>query len=222
MEALRSEWDAASSGFCSAEVADKWWNTITEKYTADDRKFHNQDYLSRTFCVFHENKDKLRNPQAVAMAIFFQKLEYNPQSGDGEAACIEKFKIFLEEAAVDQDENETAKSVLELLECCRTNLTEEHMTAGSCGTEDRHYLLDLLVALLGASPSQYESYTASIQAEYSHLSDTAYKQLRLKILQSLLLIPNVYATKDFQERYEKQARENISREVKELKQSQEN
>ncbi|KAA0193278.1 hypothetical protein HAZT_HAZT011907 [Hyalella azteca] len=154
------------------------------------------------------------------MAIFFQKLEYDPSSGDGDAACVERYKQFLQEAQIDHEEDERAKCTLELLEASKSNLTEEHMTVGSSGAEDRHYLLDALIAVLGAPPPEYELYTARVQAEYTHLSDAAYKQLRLKILQSLLLIPNVYATREFQERYEKQARENIRKEIEKLKQSQ--
>jgi len=39
----------------------------------------------------------------------------------------------------------------------------------------------------------------------------------LQVLQSLLMIPNVYATKEFQEKFEKQARANIAAEIESLK-----
>ena len=38
-----------------------------------------------------------------------------------------------------------------------------------------------------------------------------------QILQSMLLIPNVYATKEFQTEFEKQAKENIQKEIDNLK-----
>lgn len=73
MEDLRSEWDYAVEGFSSAEISNKWWSIVETKYTAAERKYHNQEYLKRTFELFNEHKDKIKDPRSVVIAIFFQK-----------------------------------------------------------------------------------------------------------------------------------------------------
>lgn len=49
------------------------------------------------------------------------------------------------------------------------------------GRDDKHYFLDIDMAVLGASAEEYNQYTRKVREEYSFLSDEFYKNLRLKV-----------------------------------------
>jgi len=85
------------------------------------------------------------------------------------------------------------------------------------GSEDQHYFLDIDMAVLGSSPEHYSEYTAKVQQEYAFLPEATYRNLRLKVLQSFLQIPNIFASKEFREKFECKARANIQKEVDSLK-----
>ncbi|KAK4323544.1 hypothetical protein Pmani_005776 [Petrolisthes manimaculis] len=212
MEELRGDWDAATS-FAEGAVAERWWGVVTGQYTGEGRVYHNHTYLTQLFALHRQYNQKLTNPQAVALAIFFHKLEYNPQCGDSDLKNLERFNSFMSEAGEGQQDSALATSVRTLLEAAVSNLTEAHMTQGGCGDQDTHYFLDFTTAVLGTSHQEYDHYTTKIQAEYIHLPTSAYTQLRLKMLKNLLLMPNIYATAEFQASQEKLARENIQREI---------
>ena len=62
------------------------------------------------------------------------------------------------------------------------------MTPGASAKEDQHYLLDMTMGALGASPQDYSKYASDIQTECEHLGKEAYTQLRLKVGIQLLEI----------------------------------
>ncbi|XP_047498005.1 uncharacterized protein LOC125045019 [Penaeus chinensis] len=215
MDDLRTEWDAATN-FSEGDVSERWWSTISRQYTEEGRVYHGHTYLAQMFSLYHQYQEKLTNAQAVAVAIFFHKLEYNPRSGDSDTKNLERFEEFMAEAGEGQQESALATAVKSLLEASVSNLTEAHMMEGGSGADDVHYFLDFTMAVLGAPVVEYDQYTTKIQAEYIHLPTTAYNQLRVKILKSLLLMPNIYATREFQKEREKTARENLQREIDNL------
>jgi len=62
-----------------------------------------------------------------------------------------------------------------------TNSTEEHKIEGCYGCEDKHYFLDVDMAILGMGPADYEKYTNHVREEYAFLDDETYKTLRVKV-----------------------------------------
>lgn len=68
-----------------------------------------------------------------------------------------------------------------------------------------------------AAPDEYKHYTQLLRHEYANLDDETYKMMRVKVLETLLLIPCIYATPEYREKYEELARTNIRNEISELK-----
>ncbi|KAK8391005.1 hypothetical protein O3P69_016982 [Scylla paramamosain] len=184
--------------------------------STEGRVYHGPNYLTQLFSLYHEHQDKLTNAQAVALAIFFHKLEYNPRCCDSDLKNVEKFDEFISEAGEGQQDSAVARAVRALLEASVNNLTDAHMTEGGVGTEDLHYFLDFTTGVLGCPSQEYQQYTTKIQAEYVHLPTASYNQLRLKMLKNLVLMPNIYATPEFQKEREKTARENLQWEIDNL------
>ncbi|ODM96086.1 hypothetical protein Ocin01_10602 [Orchesella cincta] len=135
-----------------------------------------------------------------------------PASGDNVEAGVDKFKEFAQQASLDQDS--IVQEVVELLQlAATTNSTEEHKTEGAYGEEDKHYFIDINFSIFASDWEKYEEFMERTRHEYGFLNDDQYKNLRRKILQSFLQIPNIFATKEFRSEYEQVARENIAKEI---------
>lgn len=138
--------------------------------------------------------------------------EYEPRNADSHLKNIEHFKQFALDCCVPL-ESKQVREVISLLECTSSHMTEEHMTKGVVGRLDKHYFLDIDMSVLGSPSEQYQNYAERVQQEYSFLDKSAYSSLRVKVLQSFLQIPNIFATEEFRSKYEEQARKNIHQEI---------
>ncbi|XP_078034415.1 uncharacterized protein LOC144468667 [Augochlora pura] len=209
MASIEESWEEAT-GSLDREVCDTWFTKLQEVYSEEKRTYHNLDSLREKLNCYYEIKDNLKNPQAVLLALFFQNFEYDPKALDGENKNLEHFNTFADEASIGEELKEEAS---ELLKVAATHSTDAHKIGGAFGGEDAHYFLDLDMAVLGSSPESYAEYREKIRGEYSFLSEPMYTALRLKVLQNFVQIPNIFASKEFREKYEEQARQNIQAEV---------
>lgn len=66
-----------------------------------------------------------------------------------------------------------------------------------------------------SNDEQYANYKKLLREEFSELNDGAYRAMRLKVLQSFLLIPMIYCSEAFAQ-LEFTARANIEKEIAEL------
>ncbi|XP_075217318.1 uncharacterized protein LOC142322291 [Lycorma delicatula] len=195
---------------------DEWFSKIIRAYADDQRHYQNVQNLEHKFKNFEMIKSSLKNKNAMALALFFHYYEYDPKLVDYFKKNIEHFTKFSDECKIPT-ESDLFKDVVKMLEAVDTHSTDEHKTDGVYGSDDCHYFLDLDIAILGSDPEHYADYATRVQREYSFLPSTMYQALRLKVLQNFLQIPNIYATKEFREKYENQARTNIKSEVNKLK-----
>lgn len=215
MASLEDSWKEATEGL-DAAVCDSWFTRLQEVYSEEKRTYHNLDSLREKLNHYYEIKSNLKNPRAVLLAIFFQNFEYDPKAlVFSEDKNLEHFNAFADEAEVPSDA-ELREETCALLKVAATHSTEAHKVGGAFGSEDAHYFLDLDMAVLGSSPESYAEYREQIRGEYSFLSEPMYTALRLKVLQNFLQIPNIFATVEFRDKLEEQARQNIQAEVEML------
>jgi predicted metal-dependent HD superfamily phosphohydrolase len=74
-------------------------------------------------------------------------------------------------------------------------------------------LLDADLAILAATPQDYDTYAAAVRQEYSAVDDDAWRTGRSRVLSSLLDRDRLYLTPAGHDRWEAQARHNLSREL---------
>ncbi|XP_046744491.1 uncharacterized protein LOC124410286 [Diprion similis] len=211
MASIEESWKVATEGL-NSDVCDTWIIKLQDVYSEEKRTYHNLDYLQDKLLHYYEIKDNLTNPRAVLLALFFQNFEYDPKALDCEEKNLQHFISFADEAEIPAN-GELRNEVCALLKAAATHSTDAHKVGGAFGEEDAHYLLDLDMAILGAEPEKYTEYTERVRGEYGFLSAPMYTALRLKVLQNFLQIPNIFATKEFREKFEEQARKNIQAEV---------
>uniref|UniRef100_A0A0N5B271 Inhibitor_I29 domain-containing protein n=1 Tax=Strongyloides papillosus TaxID=174720 RepID=A0A0N5B271_STREA len=203
--ALRERWNDMTS-FMSETVKEKWWDKIIKQYS--DRPFYNLTHLHNMLQLFDQHKDRLHDRYAVAFAIFFKHLEYDSRSTETAKLSADQFKKFCSETTFDQE-----GYVVNLILESENNCTDANLNIGTYGNDDIHYLIDFDMMVHGESPEKYEIYKSKLRQEYSYLNEKEYKKERVKVLKLFLQIPNIYATKEFRDKYEEQARKNISEEI---------
>jgi predicted metal-dependent HD superfamily phosphohydrolase len=84
---------------------------------------------------------------------------------------------------------------------------------------DEQLLVDIDLSILGAEQTNYDQYSTNIHAEYAWVPMADYCRGRTAVLEQFLARPFIYSTSWFRERYEVWARENLNREIGQLKQS---
>ncbi|XP_035740628.1 uncharacterized protein LOC118449767 [Vespa mandarinia] len=211
MASIEDSWKEATEALDN-DASNMWFDKLKEAYSEEKRTYHNLDMLCEKLSHYHEIKNNLKNPQALLLALFFQNFEYDPKVIDEEIKNLEHFNAFAEEAGITMD-SELREETCALLKVVATHSTEAHKVGGAFGSEDAHYFLDLDMAVLGSPPENYAEYSGKIRGEYAFLSEPMYTALRLKVLQNFVQIPNIFATKEFREKFEAQARENIQAEI---------
>ncbi|XP_054162360.1 uncharacterized protein LOC128960313 [Oppia nitens] len=211
-EKLRQLWNILNESVRS-DVRDKWWQSIQNEYKVNIlRKHYDLKHIANMFIHLDEYQKNIKSAKCVSYAIFFKNLSYDPKSVDNEEKSIELFKQFAEEADLNLN-NTIYNEVIELIILTKTHLTEEHKSETIFGNEDKHYFLDFDLSYLGSNPESYTGYALKIRDEYNFMDETTYKTIRAKVLKSLLMIPKIFATKEFYDKYESVARNNIKCEI---------
>jgi predicted metal-dependent HD superfamily phosphohydrolase len=107
-------------------------------------------------------------------------LIYDPRYTNNEEQSIGKFENFASDVGMATDST-VFKATVDLIRLSATHSTDEHRNEHAYGSDDKHYFLDMDMAILGATPYEYTMYSRKIREEYSFLAETIYRQLRAKV-----------------------------------------
>jgi len=81
---------------------------------------------------------------------------------------------------------------------------------------DTNIFTDADLSILGREWEDYEAYCKKVRKEYAIYPMVLYKKGRKKVLKHFLEMDQIFKTEVFSEKYEKQARENLKRELENL------
>jgi predicted metal-dependent HD superfamily phosphohydrolase len=77
-------------------------------------------------------------------------------------------------------------------------------------------MIDIDLSILGAPPSRFAAYDEAIRREYGHVPGEVWRERRARVLGGFLARRRLFATALFHERFDAQARENLSRALAQL------
>jgi predicted metal-dependent HD superfamily phosphohydrolase len=202
---LKSRWKILLQrvGVSDAGKANDAFNKIVSKYSESHRHYHNLKHVYSVLAWFNELKSQTQNPDATELALWLHDVVYDPKLKNNE----EQSALFAKDLLSNLGVNEAVINRVEKLVLC----TKDHEAPQD--DVDAQVLLDLDLAIFGATELDYQSYKSAIRAEYAHVWSPVYRLNRNKLLKSFLKRKNIYSTELMRRKLENQARLNIANEI---------
>ncbi|NNT71615.1 hypothetical protein HKT18_05220 [Flavobacterium sp. IMCC34852] len=187
------------------ELATNLWLEIFTKYSDPKRQYHTIDHLEAIIVDLTEIKDKIEDWDTTLLAVFYHDIIYKASSStnEGDSAKLAMQKL----SEIGYPAEKIAKCANMILATKLHEISQDN---------DTNYFIDADLAILGRGQYEYQKYTEQIREEYSIYPDFMYNNGRKKALQHFLQMDAIYKTDYFFEKYEKQARLNISNELETL------
>lgn len=187
---------AARLGLVKPLVAFRW---LEAHYQERARKYHTPRHINDCLGQF----DRARHPEAanplVEYALWFHDAIYSTFSRRNEERSADAASLVLARSGREPREIALVRELI---------LATRH---GAQPTEPAPQLMvDIDLAILGDDADRYAEYELQIRAEYWWVPTALYRKQRAAILNSFVRRPSIYATHEFRERYERQARNNIA------------
>ena len=202
MTDLVNTWQTLLAKYTSSVHATNVGRALVFDWSRPDRYHHNVAHLRAVLTHVDELAHHATDPDLVRLAGWYHDAVYNCRPGDEENSALraerELRALDLKPAAV----SEVGRLV---------RLTRTHSPAD--GDRNGEALCDADLAILGASPLQYDAYAQAIRAEYSQFSDDEFRIGRTQALQALLAAPSLFHTPLGHQRWEAAARANITLEL---------
>jgi predicted metal-dependent HD superfamily phosphohydrolase len=193
-----SRWSelATRLGIVKPLIAFRW---LEAKYRERARRYHDARHINECLRVLDRSQHRETSNPLVEYALWFHDAVYNTFSKKNEQRSADAAVQVLERSG--RPANECA-------------LVREMILATRHGVQPLEPPLQLLVdidlAILGASADRYAEFELQIRAEYWWVPTAMYRRQRAAILRAFVARPSIYATHEFREQLERQARNNIA------------
>lgn len=146
-------------------------------------------------------QSELNDPYAVALALWFHDVVYEPQALDNELKSAELFEQLMAQDLQLDTMQKIKRWIL---------ATQKH---GPTDETDLQFLLDIDLAILAATPERFMQYEQQIQQEYDWVDPEVYsikrKEVLMNFYQSELLYQTAYFQKNFELKSQAKFKENI-------------
>ena len=208
IEILHKEWlNLAKKYSQDLKLIDLIWFDIQKNYNQKNRKYHNLQHIQSMLIQAKENSNNIINLDVVLFSIWFHDIIYKATSNKNEEKSADLAEIYLKKIGL---ETSNIQKIYQLIIS-----TKKHQIL--INNIDNSFLLDFDLSILGKSWETYQTYIKNIRREYKIYPDFVYNPGRVKVLQHFLKRDNLYFNKQYQDLYEKQARQNILKELELLK-----
>lgn len=176
-------------------------------YSEPHRRYHDQRHLAECLSELDWVRGlSARQSRLLRWAILWHDSIYNPGQRNNEQRSAELAHMELTRCGVPAED---ADEVARLIQATEFHRADPGDTLG-------RLIVSIDLAILGAHPDRYREYAADVRGEYSHVGDAMWRTGRALVLRRLLDTERIYPDEDFHKRLEKQARDNMEAELREL------
>ncbi|MDR3022602.1 hypothetical protein [Chryseobacterium sp.] len=200
---LKNQFEQLCSSFTNdQQLINSLWKEIETKYSEKGRHYHNLLHLENMFSELEAVKSNISDFTAISFSVFYHDVIYDATSKTNEEKSAAKAEKRLAELHLDKN---NISIISEQILATKSHQKSDH--------GDTNYLLDADLSVLGKDFKTYLEYTQNIRKEYSIYPDFLYKPGRKKVLKHFLELESIFKTEYFKEKYEAQAKENITKEL---------
>ena len=205
--ALRERWKQLLRPLgCPVGATEQAFDELASAYCSPERHYHTLEHIAAVLATIDRIIGSQVVPPALLLAAWLHDVVYDPRTADNEERSADHARSLRHRLGLDHTLiEEVARLIL---------LTKSHQTTDDDATGQ--VLLDADLAILGASPEEYDRYAHAIRREYAWVPDEAYHNGRAGVLKKFLQRPRVFRTAILFEQAEAQARENMARELRSL------
>jgi predicted metal-dependent HD superfamily phosphohydrolase len=175
---------------------------LVAAYAAPGRHYHNLKHIEDCLGALAG----VDNLQATEREILTEAIWWHDVVCDATRSDNEELSARLAEAHLRPDLRQEVGRLI--------RLTKSHQVA----SDDRlgAILISIDLSILGAEPARYDDYAAVIRKEFIHVPEPDYRAGRAKVLGQFAARPFIFPDAAFAEAYDRQARENLARELASL------
>jgi predicted metal-dependent HD superfamily phosphohydrolase len=193
---------------CAGLAAEAVLDELVRAYGQPHRHYHTLDHIAALLRLLEEHDRGIGDRDAVALAILFHDIVYDPVRHDNEEAS----------AALAGERLTGLGFPRELVAKVARNVNATAHGQGALSPDDADLalLLDLDLSILAAAPAEYHAYARAVRREYAHVAEGLYRAGRRRVLQAFLDREQIYRTEQLRALWEARARANIADEMAEL------
>lgn len=199
-------WNAHWSGVGAERPPLDMHADLLKRYAERHRAYHTRVHLADCLSLLQETATLCDRPHEVALALWFHDAIYRTQNHDNEEKSAE---LLVKTAA-------SAGTPADAVDRMRDLVLATRHDAAPVG-RDAELLVDIDLAILGASSARYDRFEEQIREEYKWVPQPLYRLERGKILARFLARPKIYALQLFETRFENQARANLRRATEKMR-----
>jgi pantetheine-phosphate adenylyltransferase len=179
------------------------FNQMLIQYSPKKRSYHNTTHIANCLTLLEKYKHLAEKLLFVSSAIFFHDFFDDTKPYD------KLFEVTSDLAARQFCFPDSKTYITKLIEATAHKSEELEL-------QDQKLISDIDLAILGSSEEEYKIYSQQIRKEYSFVDDLTYIKGRKNVLKHFLGLRDIYYLSEFKNRFEKQARKNLLKELQNL------
>lgn len=201
--AWRAAWTEAWRGLGVNDADPALQDELLARYDEPQRAYHTRQHLAE--CLQHVDRERphAEHPGEVALALWFHDAIYDLDRHDNEARSADWARQALGDAGV-------APQVAERVHALVMATRHDAVPHG----HDAQLLVDIDLAILGASADRFAEYERQIRVEYAHIPPEVFEPRRREILGRFLARGPLYQTPSMRNLLEASARRNLLQAVR--------
>lgn len=180
------------------------FDELRARYEQDHRRYHTLEHIDSCLGWLDWYRGSAAYPERVELALWFHDAIHEPHASDNERESAALARTRLTELGVPA-------LVVGDIEA-HVLATQSHRGEGP----DTALVLDLDLAILGATSAGFARFERQIREEYAHVPEGAFRLGRSAVLSGFLARPEIYRTPALREELETRARSNLGRRLAEL------
>lgn len=197
-----TSWNRSWLDLCSAVPPSSVYELMIQHYTEPQRYYHTLQHLKECLELLSSVQLLKQVAAEIEIALWFHDVIYEPRRRDNEVQSAKLATNVMESLGLETD---VSSNIQQLILATRHDVTPQGLAA--------QILVDVDLAILGASAVRFDEYERQIRKEYEWVPEKDFHRERQRILSKFLERPWIFNTTHFQDRLEDRAQENLRRSV---------